>query len=269
MDILESERFIDTPQGAVYAKSWAPSPDPGDAPPMVLLHDSLGCVSLWRDLPAQLCARLGRTIIAYDRLGFGRSAKRFDLPPLDFIAREAGEEFARVAQGLQLSRFALLGYSVGGEMAVEIAAAHPEACEGVITMSAQAFIDARLLAGVRAAQQHFSTPEAREKLARHHGDRVDWALRAWFEIWLSPQFASWTMDEALARLRCPLLAIHGAADAYGTAAFPERICAKAGGPAEMALLPGVGHAPHLERLEQVLALVERFCAASQRGARAG
>lgn len=58
-------------------------------PPLLLLHDSLGCVTLWRDFPALLCSATGRRIVAYDRLGFGASAVRKGRLPLDFIEQES------------------------------------------------------------------------------------------------------------------------------------------------------------------------------------
>ena len=55
------EKYVDVPGGSIYVRVWHPV-EPSLSPPIVLLHDSLGCVALWREFPAQLSLSLGRTV---------------------------------------------------------------------------------------------------------------------------------------------------------------------------------------------------------------
>jgi pimeloyl-ACP methyl ester carboxylesterase len=62
----------------------------------------------------------------------------------------------------------------------------------------------------------------------------------------------------LPQVRCPLLAIHGEEDEYGSPAHPELIVALAGGATQCAVLPGVRHVPHREVSAHVIELVRKF-----------
>lgn len=255
------ECWIPTKQGRLHASTW-----PGAAgtalPPIVLMHESLGCVALWKAFPARLAQATGHPVIAYDRLGFGQSDPYPGKLGLDFIREEARHGFAAVLARLAVEDFFVLGHSVGGGMAVGIGAAYPDRCLGVITEAAQAFVEDRTLAGVRAARHDMSNPAYIGRLARYHGDKARWVLDAWIETWLSPGFAGWSLDDELRRIHRPILAIHGSEDPYGSDRHPERIVALAGGPAAFESLPGCGHFPHREREAAVLAAVRGFVAAA-------
>jgi pimeloyl-ACP methyl ester carboxylesterase len=131
----------------------------------------------------------------------------------------------------------------------------------VVTESAQAFVEDRTIAGLREAEVQFADPKQVERLARYHGDTASWVLNAWLRTWLAPSFAGWNLDPLLEQLRCPLLAMHGSDDEYGSRAQPERIAALGGGPTEMTFFEGCGHVPHREQPEVVLERTTRFLAA--------
>ncbi|WP_245651006.1 alpha/beta fold hydrolase [Thauera butanivorans] len=261
-DIDTRDHWIEAGGARLYAREWSPRglpPPPGrDRTPIVLLHDSLGSVELWRDFPAVLCAGTGRRVLAYDRLGFGRSDACSGKLPLDFIAAEAETGFAALLRQLEIGRFILFGHSVGGGMAVNCAARHADDCAALITESAQAFVEDRTVAGIEEARELFKDPAQRERLAKYHGDKAEWVLDAWIGTWLSPAFASWSLRPVLPRVECPLLAIHGAEDEYGSPCHPELIGELAGGPARVEIMPGIRHVPHRECPEQVFKLVSRF-----------
>lgn len=257
MQIGVSETSVGLPVGRVFVRRWIPEVRRGA--PIVLLHDSLGSVEQWRDFPQALASTTQREVIAYDRLGFGRSSPRDGPPSTDFIAEEGTLHFPALGDALGLSRYALFGHSVGGAMAVAIAA-NDARCEAVITESAQAFVELRTLDGIRAAQALFADPAQFAKLERWHGDKARWVLQAWTEVWLAPEFRSWSLDALLPRVACPVLAIHGDRDEYGSVAFPRRIADLAAGPSEAVVLEGCGHVPHRERREEVLRLASGFLA---------
>lgn len=250
------DSHIDTGAGRVFVRSWETEPGRPEAPsPIVLFHDSLGCVELWRDFPQRLSDATRRRVIAYDRPGFGRSDPHPGTLGPSFVAQEATDTFAALRERLQLDRFVAFGHSVGGGMAVACAAAHPVHCEALITESAQAFVEDRTVRGIVAAKQDFERPGQLDRLRRYHGDKAEWVLHAWTDTWLAPDFADWTLDGELRRARCPLLAVHGDRDEFGSVRHPERIVAMSGGLADRVILDGCGHVPHREQAERVLATV--------------
>lgn len=258
--VTAQDHWIRHPQGKLFARSWTPQRAQEPASPIVLLHDSLGCVELWRDFPALLAAATGRRVVAYDRLGFGRSDPRADRPSVDFVAQEAADYFPAVREQLGLDRFVALGHSVGGGMAIHCAAAFGAACESLVTVAAQVFAEDRTLEGIRAAREQFKDPAQVQRLARYHGERTAWVLDAWIGNWLHPDFADWNVLDVLPRVKCPVLALHGELDEYGSTRHPRLIGERCGGPSRVEVLPETGHVPHRERGELVLGLVAGFLA---------
>jgi pimeloyl-ACP methyl ester carboxylesterase len=247
------DHWIGTERGTLFARGWAAADARRGADATLLLfHDSLGSVELWRDFPERLAAATGRAVVAYDRLGFGRSDPYPGRLPLTFVRDEASEGAAAVRAALGLERVVPFGHSVGGGMAVATAAHLGDACEALVTESAQSFVEERTLAGIRAAREAFRQPGRLERLARYHGAKAAWVLDAWIGTWLAPAFAHWSLDAELRAVRCPTLALHGDGDEYGSARHPERIAALVRGPSRAVILERCGHVPHRERPERVL-----------------
>ncbi|WP_443199969.1 alpha/beta fold hydrolase [Pseudomonas sp. B392_1p] len=231
---------------------------PSSEPPIVLFHDSLGCVELWRDFPEKLCMASGRTVIAYDRLGFGRS----DVHPGGWTARfirdEAERYFPRVKDALGIGTFVAFGHSVGGGIAAHCAAHMPEQCQFLVTESAQAFVEDRTLQGIRAAEAAFQAPGQLERLKKYHGEKAQWVLQAWTRTWQSEAMRNWDLQGAIHSIGCPTLVIHGELDEYGSERHAQRIGTLAGDLAHVLLIENCGHVPHREREELVLKTVAQF-----------
>lgn len=254
--VFTQQHWIDTPQGQLFAQSW--NGDGAQGTPIVLLHDSLGCVALWRDFPERLAQASGRRVIAYDRLGFGRSAVYPGAISPSFIEDEAREGFQAVCQHFDLNRFVVFGHSVGGGMAVACAALYPQRCAGLITEAAQAFVEARTRDGIRQAELQFAEPGQLQRLQKYHGDKAEWVLQAWIGTWLSEAFTDWSLDPQLARVSSPLLALHGDRDEYGSTRHPQRIAEQVMGPARQQIFAECGHVPHREYPQAVLQAVCAF-----------
>ena len=251
-----SDRFVAVPGGEVFVRRWRF--DEEDRAPIILLHDSLGSVEQWRGFPEALAAGTGRGVIAYDRLGFGKSTRRAVPMQSTFIDDEARVYLPALADAFGLSEYVLFGHSVGGGMALVAAAMPGNGCVAVITEAAQAFVEERTLTGIREAEKAFADETRFARLEKWHGERARWVLAAWTEVWLSPRFRDWSLDPYLGKVRCPVLAIHGDTDEFGSGEFPRRIAQGVGGPARMELLDDCGHVPHRERQDDVLALVAAF-----------
>ncbi|MGE3332495.1 MAG: alpha/beta fold hydrolase [Rhodospirillaceae bacterium] len=250
------DHHIDVPGGRLFAREWLGA---DAAPPIVLLHDSLGCVDLWRDFPAALAAATGRRVVAYDRLGFGRSDAHPDKLTLDFIAAEGRVALPIVLETLGVETFVLCGHSVGGGMALSAAPNFPDRCKAVIAMAAQAFVENVTLDGIHAARATLGSGSERvERLRKYHGAKTDWVIAAWIETWTRPEFADWSLKPVLPNLRCPGLVMHGDKDEYGSLRHPEMIREFAGGPMELAILTNCGHVPYKERPLRVFELTAAF-----------
>lgn len=255
--IAIQELSIPSSQGRLYTKSWEPPGHAGRAP-IVLFHDSLGCVELWRDFPDRLSQAAGRKVIAYDRLGFGRSDPCTGKLGRSFVTDEAHEGFQQLREHLDIDAFIAFGHSVGGGMAVGCAAAYGDSCRALVTESAQALVDRGIRDGILQAQHDFAQPGQLERLAKYHGDKAAWVLSAWIDTWLAPWFADWTLDEALRQVSCPVLALHGDKDEFGSLAHPERIASLTEG--KMVIVENCGHVPHREHADQVLSTVADWLA---------
>jgi len=254
--VTTKELFIDVDGGSIFIKKWLPE-NPQYTAPIVLMHDSLGCVDLWRDFPEQLARSLSCVVIAYDRLGFGRSSINTNPPGVNFVWDEADFYFSHIKRAAEFSTYYLFGHSVGGGMSIGIAAVDKE-CIGVITESAQAFVEDLTIKGIKEAQVLFKRPEQMARLEKWHGNKATWVLNAWIDTWLSPEYSSWSLESRISQVTCPVLAIHGDKDDFGSNAFPEYIASNVSGGSAMAIIEDCGHVPHKEKMEEIINHVRVF-----------
>ena len=256
--LLEQDHWITHANGRIHAHAWQPAGVADTRAPVVMLHDSLGAVALWRDFPALVARATQRRVIAYDRLGFGQSDARVNLPSAQFVTEEATDYFPALREQLGLHSFVLLGHSVGCGMAIEVAARAGDACKALITIAGQAFVEDRTLAGISEARETFKDPEQLARLARYHGDKARWVVDAWTETWLSEPFANWSTEASLPLIHCPVLAMHGEHDEYGSPIHPQLIADGVSGPAEAVVFDGAHHMPHREMPDVVVARIAQF-----------
>lgn len=256
MTVTTEDRYLPTEHGDVFSRRWRMGHS--QRTPIILMHDSLGCVELWRDFPERLAVATERDVIAYDRLGFGRSAAHPGGWSNSFIRDEALKFFPPVWQALDVEHFIALGHSVGGIMAASLAAHYPRNCRALITIAALAFVEDRTLQGIRQTQTAFAEPGQLERLRKYHGDKAEWILWAWIDTWLSESYASWTIKDSAPAVNTPLLAIHGLEDEYGSVAHPQQIAALGTNRVEKLLLKGCQHVPHREQPELVIDTIRVF-----------
>jgi pimeloyl-ACP methyl ester carboxylesterase len=257
LDILPEveETFIPTPQGKLFACVWGHL---GKNIPVILFHDSLGSVELWRDFPSRLAQVTGHPVIAYDRLGFGKSAAHSDRLQLNFINNEPKTGLLALRKYFSLDKMILLGHSIGGPMAVAAGVEFPDSTSAIITESAQTCVEEKTLSGIKNARLIYQEPRQLKRLSRYHGEKAKWVLDAWTETWLSPQFRNWTLDNELRGLQCSVLAIHGENDEYGSIDNPKRIIQLAPKGGDCLILEQCGHIPHREMPDTVLEAIDKF-----------
>ena len=249
---------IRLPEGRLEAVRIVPEGARTDLPPIVFLHDALGAVSLWRDLPEQVCGALGREGLAFDRLGFGLSDPRPGPPDHRFLEVEATERLPEVLRQAGIARPVLFGHSDGASIALLFAGAFPGVPAAVVSIAAHVFIEEVTLAGIDETAKAWAKSDLPARLGRHHGEKAESVFRGWSETWRDPRFRHFSAVEALRSIRCPVLVIQGGKDEYGTISQVEAISTAVSGPVRPLVLPGLGHFPHREDTGRVLAETERF-----------
>lgn len=228
-------------------------------PTIVLLHEGLGSVGMWRDFPDKLAAATGAPVFLYSRAGYGKSSPS-PLPwPTRYMHREALEVLPRVLDAAGIRDCVLLGHSDGGSIALIYAggAAHP-GLKGVVTMAAHVFNEEVCVKSIAMARDAYAATDLRQRLARYHGDNVDNAFRGWNDVWLSPEFWHWNIEEYLPRIAVPVLAIQGQNDEYGTERQVDAIVRQVKGRAEKLMLPQCKHSPHRDQTQAVIDAMKGF-----------
>jgi len=228
-------------------------------PPLVLMHEGLGSVAMWRDFPARIAAATGCRTIAYSRYGFGRSSRRLAPYTPRFMHDEALQIFPALRSALAIERPVLIGHSTGGSMALIHAGDGRWDVAGLVLMAPLTFVEEFNLDSIRAAKTLYETTDMRSKLARYHDD-VDGVFWGWNDIWLHPDFKSWSIAGDLAGIGCPILAILGEDDEYSTTAQIDVIAANARRAAsfDFLRLADCRHSPHRDQTPIVIEAISRF-----------
>jgi pimeloyl-ACP methyl ester carboxylesterase len=242
---------------------WVGTNRPG-APWLVFLHEGLGSLAMWRDFPATLCAAVGCRGLVYSRPGYGRSTPRApdDHWGPDFLHRQALEVLPALLLALGLDTLAsppwLFGHSDGGSIALLHAAAFPERVAGSIVLAPHILVEDLSVASIAQAREAYLHTDLRQRLARYHA-HPDSAFWGWNDIWLDPAFRHWHITAELSAIRCPLLAVQGLHDEYGTLAQIEGIAAAVPG-TKLLTLADCGHSPQRDQPDALIRAAGAFIA---------
>lgn len=228
--------------------------------PLVFLHEGLGSIRQWRDFPAKLAAATGRRALIYDRYGYGQSEVLAEpRRPVGFMHDEALLALPELLRRLKVREPILVGHSDGASIAL-IHAGAGHAVRAVVAMAPHVFIEPVCLASIRNAATAFESSDLATKLARYHRDARK-TFHGWADVWLDPAFTAWDIRrDYLPKIRCPVLAIQGHDDEYGTMAQLDEIERCAGGRCELLKLERCGHAPFRDQPEKTLAAIAAFVA---------
>jgi pimeloyl-ACP methyl ester carboxylesterase len=235
----------------------------GSGPTLVFLHEGLGSISQWGNFPARIVDATGMPAMIFARYGHGQSEVLRQPQGVDFMHREALEVLPELLRLLGIERPILIGHSDGASIAlIHAGSGHP--LQGLVAMAPHVFVEDISVEGIVAAKRVFESTDLPQKLARHHRDPVK-TFYGWNDAWLAPEFRSWNIECFLPAIRCPLLAIQGYGDEYGSMAQVDAIARQAGGPVEVLKLEDCGHSPQKDQPEVVAGAIVEFvkrCASS-------
>jgi pimeloyl-ACP methyl ester carboxylesterase len=230
--------------------------------PIVLLHEGLGSVTLWREFPEALAIAADRAVFAYSRRGHGGSDRPAAPHTARFMHEEAIEWLPEVLDAAGLGRAILLGHSDGASIALVFAATFPKRAAALVLEAPHVFVEDVSVASIVRMKREYETTSLRARLARYHAD-VDTAFHGWNDVWLAPEFRDWNLEEYLPRVTAPTLVIQGEQDEYGTLRQVAAIVRQVAGSVETLILPDCGHAPHRDQPQRVIAAVAEFLTARE------
>lgn len=239
-----------------YAEIAAKNPG---RPTLILLHEGLGSLAMWREFPVRLAHATGCRIVTYSRWGYGRS-DRFPSPrDPRYMHREALDELPALRATLAIDDPVLVGHSDGASIALIHAGSGLWKVRGLVLEAPHVFVEDVSIIGIEETKHAYEDEDLKHRLSRYHAD-VEGVFRGWNDIWLSPQFRSWNIEDCLAGVACPVLAIQGVDDQYGTVAQVNAVARGIKGPFEKLLFENCMHAPHRDQEADTLAAMADFIA---------
>ena len=225
-------------------------------PTLVFLHEGLGSITTWREFPLQVAEATGCAAVVYSRYGYGNSDLLTAPFRVDYMHREALETLPELLAKLAVVQPILIGHSDGASIALIYSGAH-DAVRGLAVLAPHVFVEDLSVRSIAEAQVAFETTELPEKLGRHHADPRR-TFYGWNDIWLHPDFRRWNIEAFLPRIDCPVLAVQGRDDQYGTMAQVDAIAAQVVGPCEIVRLADCGHSLHRDQPERTVEAVAQF-----------
>ena len=223
-------------------------------PTLVLLHEGLGSIGLWRDFPERLAAATGLPVFVYSRAGYGES----DPAPMPRPVRYMHDEAALLPEVLSAAGIddpILVGHSDGASISIIHAGSGGKA-RALVLEAPHVFTEKMGLESIAKARDAYERGELRVRLSKYHRD-VDAAFWGWNRPWLDPEFRKWNLEEYLPRIAAPILVIQGEDDEYGTRKQVDGIATGARD-VEVLMLPRCGHSPHRDQPEETLRGIAAF-----------
>jgi pimeloyl-ACP methyl ester carboxylesterase len=256
---MESSRPIPLRAGGRRLDAYWIGPPLGASPTLVFLHEGLGSARAWLRFAESVAEATGCGALVYSRAGYG-SSDPADLPfSVRFMHDEAQIVLPEVLDAAGIEEAILVGHSDGASIAL-IHAACPGSgrIRALVLEAPHSFVEPVTVASIAALPERFQYGDLRRKLERLHGANTDRIFHAWTDVWLRPEFASWSIEDLLPAVTCPVLVIQGEQDEYGTLRQVEIVTGKVRGLVETLLLPDCGHSPHRDRREETLGAMVKF-----------
>jgi pimeloyl-ACP methyl ester carboxylesterase len=233
-------------------------PRPDDAPSIVFLHEGLGCLGMWRDFPERIASATGCGALVYSRMGYGASKPVRGPRPVRFMHDEALDVLPAVIEHFKLKELILFGHSDGASISVIYAGAVLAPVRALVLEAPHVFVESVCIESISRIAQAYETTRLRDRLARYHGANTDSMFKTWTDVWLTPAFRQWNIEEYLPAIESPVLVVQGEEDNYGTLRQVDAVVTQVRGPAKSLVLARCGHSPHSERPDDVLEAAGRF-----------
>jgi pimeloyl-ACP methyl ester carboxylesterase len=235
------------------------APERTTAPLLVFLHEGLGSLSMWKDFPHRLCDAAQVRGLVYSRPGYGRSTPRAaaEAWDVDFMHRQAYEVLPALFDALDIQNKPwLFGHSDGGSIALLYASKFTDRVQGAIVLAPHIMVEDVSVQSIAKTRAAYLETDLRQRLAKHHDD-PDSAFWGWNDIWLHPPFKQWSIEREIETITCPLLAVQGIDDEYGTLEQIRGIARRL--PKTRLLeLANCGHSPHRDQPERLIAASVAF-----------
>ena len=223
---------------------------------LVLLHEGLGSVDLWKSFPEELAIATGCRVFVFSRYGYGRSTPLNGKRPFDYMHQEALDTLPNFLEHIDVVRPILIGHSDGASIAM-IHNGGGYGVGGLVLMAPHVFVEDLTLKSIEQARIAFETTELPTKLGRYHED-VASAFWGWNDIWLSPEFTKWDIQMYVEKLSCESLLIQSDNDPYGTLAQIEVIEKLSPAPTQRVILKDCGHSPHFDQSNVTIDAIAKF-----------
>lgn len=240
------------------------TPDQAGPLTLILLHEGLGCVALWKEFPRQLAELTGCRVLSYSRTGYGGSDP-CPLPrPLRFMHEEGVRVLPKVLAAAKIEQAVLVGHSDGASIAlIHAGGLADRRIQALVLMAPHVFVEELTVTSIRQARDVYASSDLRQRLGRYHGDNVDCAFLGWSGAWLDPGFLTWNLENFLPAIQIPVLLIQGEDDNYGTLRQLDAIEEQLPGIVERVILPACGHSPFRDQpgktLQAIAAFLNNLC----------
>lgn len=228
-----------------------------DRPVIVFLHDSLGCIEVWKDFPEKLARRVNCNFLIYDRFGYGKSDPFLNQDRKVGYMDEEADILIDVLKKCNIENTILFGHSDGGTISLIAASKNSDIIDLVITEGAHVFVEEITLKGIRRSQEKYYT-DLKKKLLVYHDNKTDKLFNAWTRTWLSDEFRNWNIENLLLSIICPVLIIQGENDEFGSIRQADAIMNGVSGKAYKFIIPDSGHTPHKESKDVTIKLSSEF-----------
>ncbi|NYT67759.1 alpha/beta fold hydrolase [Pusillimonas noertemannii] len=236
------------------------APEKRDADLIIFLHEGLGSASMWKDWPAQLCEAAGCRGLVFSRYAYGASTPRppDEKWPVEYMHDQAREALPALLEALDLQdeRPILFGHSDGASIALLYAAMYPDAVKAIAVAAPHIFVEDISVKSIEAAREAYLHTDLPQRLGRYHSD-TDSVFWGWNDIWLNPEFRKWNIEAYLDQIRCPILALQGVDDEYGTLDQIQGI-KRIATHAKLCIIERCRHSPHKDQPETVIREVVDF-----------
>lgn len=227
-------------------------------PAIVLLHDALGAMEIWKEFPVRLFEATRLDVVMFDRRGHGASSPLSDEKRTSAYLEEDARRLPEILDVLEVTRAILVGHSDGGSIALVAAALWPERVYSVVAIAAHVMLEEVTVQGVRDTVATADETRLIERLRKYHGEKSERLYSVWHETWLNPVHREWNLLDYLPKIQCHVLVMQGELDEYGSVEQVNAIVNGVGEKARAVMYPGVGHAPQRECMGDVISKIRKL-----------